>query len=100
MTTRGVLKPLLEQAILYGADSLLVECKDGFEEVFASRGEVGLGIASVRSSSHEAARLQAVLLRVVRRKRYALIADARYELRCIVYDSFGDDAYELEIRHV
>ena len=73
MTTRGVLKPLLEQAILYGADSLLVECKDGFEEVFASRGEVGLGIASVRSSSPEATRLRAVLLRLVGRKRYALI---------------------------
>ena len=98
MTTKRVLKALVEEAVRRGADSLVVEYKHGCEEVFASRGGVGMGIASFRSSSPEATRLRGALVRVARRHRHALIAGVRYEVRCTVYDSFGEDTYEVELR--
>jgi hypothetical protein len=96
----SILERLATEAVRLGADLLEVEYKDGYEEVFAAKGGVGHGIARFRSSSPEAVTLREELHRVAKRKRRMAVGGAQYELRGSVYESFGEDAFRVELRRL
>ncbi len=97
---KSVVQRLVAEAIRLGADALDVEYKDGYEEVFAMSGAVGYRIARLRSSSPEAASLRKELHGLTRRKRRVRVDDRDYELRGRAYDSFGEEAFHVELRRV
>ena len=96
----SVVERLAREAIRLGADALEVEYKNGHEQVFAVKGGMGYGIASLRSSGSEAASLRDELRAITRRKRRITVGDDEYELRGRVYESFGEDAFRVELRRV
>ena len=96
----SVVERLAAEAIRLGADFLAVEYKDGYEEVFAAQGSVGHGIARFRSSSPEAVTLREELQRIVKRKHRITVDGSQYELRGSVYESFGEDAFRVQLRRV
>lgn len=96
----SIVERLAGEAVRLGADLFEVEYKDGYEEVFAAKGKVGYGIARLRSSSPEALTLREELHRIAKRKRRIAVGAAQYELRASVYDSFGEDAFRVELRRV
>lgn len=96
----SVVERLATEAIRLGADFLDVEYKDGYEEVFAAQGGVGHGIARFRSSSPAAVTLREELHRIAKRKRRFAVGGSQYELRGNVYESFGEDAFRVQLRRV
>ncbi len=97
----SIVERLAVEAIGLGADELEVEYKDGCEWAFAAKAGLGFGIASYRSSSPEAGALRDELHRLTKRKRRIVVVDGlRYELRGHSYDSFGEEAYRVDLRRV
>ena len=96
----SVVERLAAEAIRLGADFLDVEYKDGYEEVFAAQGGVGHGIARFPSSSPEAVTLREELHRIAKQTRRIAVGGSQYELRGSVYDSFGEDAFQVRLRRV
>ncbi len=94
----AILEELAAQAIRLGADHLEVEYKDGCEEVFAMKSAFGWGIASIRSSSPEAKSLRNELYALAKKKQRVKIDERTYELRTRIFDSFGEDAFRVELR--
>ena len=96
----AILEPLLAKAIGLGADQLEVKYKDRCEEVFATKSGFGLGIASFRSSSPEAKSLRNDLYALAKKKQRVKIDEHTYELRARIDDSFGEDAFRVELRRL
>jgi hypothetical protein len=95
-----ILERLATEAIGLAANALEVEHKDGFEEVFASSGPLGFCIARFESSSQEAVRLREACDQLSRQKRprWISVDGLEYGLRCITFDSFGEEAFHLALR--
>lgn len=93
-----IVERLVAKAIALGADALQVEHKDRCEEVFAMKGPLGFGIASLRSSSPDAASLRKELHWLVSRKHRISVGGSEYELRCRIYESFLENAFWIELR--
>jgi hypothetical protein len=96
----SIVERLATQAIGLGADLLEVEYKDGHEQVLAAKAGVGNGIASFQSSSPEAAVLREELYGIAKKKRRIAVGGSQYELRGRIYESFGEDAFRVELRRV
>lgn len=96
----SMIERLVAEAIRRGADLLEVEYRDGFEDIIAAKGGVGHGLARFRSSSPEAIALREELYRIVRRKHRVTLDGSEYELRGSVCDSFGEDAFRVQLRRV
>ena len=97
----SIVERLAIEATGLGADVLEVEYKDGYERAFAAKAGMGFGIASFRSSSPEAGALRDELHRLAKRKRRIVVRDGlRYELRGCIYDSFGEEAFRVDLRRV
>lgn len=96
----SIIERLAAEAIRLGADFLEVEYKDGYEEVVAGQGGVGYGIARFRSSSSEAVTLREELHHIAKRKWRIAVGEFQYELRGKVYESFGEDAFRVQLRRV
>jgi len=88
------------EAIRLGADSLEVEYKDGHEQAYAVKDGIGYGIASLRSSTTQATSLRDELRGITRRSRRLTVGEYEYELRSHVYDSFGEDAFRVDLRRL
>ena len=97
---KNIVEQIAAEAIRLGVEELEVEYKDGYEEVFAVKGAVGFGIASLRSSSPQAASLRHELYGITKKKRRLTIGDSEYELRARIYDSFGEDAFRVQLRRL
>lgn len=97
---KSILEQLASEAIRLGADVLEVEYKEGYEEVFALKGGVGLQIGRLRSSSPEAASLRDELHDITRSKRRLTVSGREYELRSRIYVSFDEDAFRVDLRRV
>jgi hypothetical protein len=97
-----ILERLAAEAIRLRADALEVECKDGHQWVFAASGPLGFGIASFPSSSRDAKRLREECYHLAQQKRppHISVEGHDYELRCAIFDSFGEDAFRLTLRPV
>ena len=96
----GIIQRLAIEAVRFGADLVEVEYKDGYEEVFAIKGGVGHGIARFRGSSPEAATLREELYRIAKRKRQIAVSGVQYEMKGSVYESFGEEAFRVQLRRV
>ncbi len=96
----SVVDRLASEAIRRGADALEVEYKGGCEEVFAVKNGIGHGIARFPSSSPEAVSLRNEPHRLARRMRRMTVGGCEYEAAGPVYESFGEDAFRLELRRV
>ncbi len=95
-----IVDDVVTEAARLGADGVEVEYKDGYEQVFATKGSFGYGIARFRSSTPEALALRKQLYRLAKRRRRIAVDAFEYELRCHVFDSFGEDAFQVELRPV
>jgi hypothetical protein len=91
----NVLESLLKEAIRLGAGSIQVEYKDQREEVFAMNGGVGVGIATFRASSPEAAALREALYDLSEHEDSVWVGDVQYKLRCRVFEAFGEDSFDV-----
>jgi hypothetical protein len=96
----ALLEPLLAKAISLGAGELEIEYKGRCEEVFAMKSGFGLGIANFRSSSPEAQSLRNELYALAKKKQRVKIDEHTYELRARIFDSFGEDAFRVELRRL
>ena len=94
------LEQLAAEAIRLGADGLEVEYKDGYEAICAMKSAFGWGIASLRSSSPEAKSLRHELYALAKKKKRLKIDERTYELRAHIFDSFGEDAFRVELRRL
>jgi len=96
----STLEQLVAEAIRLGADALDVEYKDRHEEVAAMRGQFGVGIARFPSSSPEAEDLRHELYGIAKKRRRVRVGEVEYELRVRVRDSFGEDAFSVQLRRL
>jgi len=94
----SVLQRLAVETVRGGADCLEVEHRDGHEEVVAFRGALGQEIVRLPSSSPEAGSLREELRAMGVRNRYMTVEGQEYAVRCHVYESFGEEVYQLELR--
>jgi hypothetical protein len=95
----SVLERFAAQAIADGAKMLKIEYDEGYEEVYACHGDVGVSIGCrIPSSSEEAKSLRAELYAMGKHPRRIEVGGCTYELRCRTYDSFGEDAFEVKFR--
>jgi hypothetical protein len=97
---KSIVERLTAEAVRLGVDKLEIEYKDGHEEVVALVGSIGFGIARFRSSSREARSLRDELYGMTKKKRRVIIGDSEYDVRARVYESFGEDAFRVQLRAV
>lgn len=97
LSEEDLIESLVAKALELHADSLEIEYKDGREEVCAMRGCVGVGIASLDSSSKDAKALRQKIRKIGRKGMNLTIDGKTYGVRVAVYDSFGEEAYRIEI---
>ena len=97
-----VLEQLASEAIRLGFDMLEVEYKDGCEEVVALKGGLGFGIARFPSASLESTSLREELYQITkkRRRRRLTVENREYDLRGRMFESFGENAFRVELRCV
>ena len=93
-----ILEQLAAKAMSLGADEIEVEYKASYEEVLAVKSGLGLGIASLRRFGPQAKSLRNALYALTKKQQSVRIVDRTYELRARIYDSFGEDAFRVELR--
>ena len=93
----GILDSLVAKAIQQGADALEIEYNDGREEICAIKGNIGFGIASIESSSDDAATLRKQVAGIGKKGKIIAVHGAAYHLTVKKYDSFGETAFRVRI---
>ena len=93
----GILEGLVAEAICCSADMIEVEYDEGYEEVYIRKGNIGLG---TRFKGSEGDLLRKELYGLAKKKRRMGVDNVEYELRARVYDSFGEDAFQVQWRRV
>jgi hypothetical protein len=94
----SIVQELAVEAIRGGAAMIEVEYDEGYEEVYIRKDNLALGIGRFKSSSPEANFLRKELYDLVRKKQRIVIDKEEYELRARIYDSFGEDAFRVQLR--
>jgi hypothetical protein len=89
---------LADKTIELGGNEVFVVYNDGHVSGWALKGKVGLGIASLDSSSAEAREFRNRLYAMTKKGEIVTIQDKTYTLKAEVYDSFGEDAFRVTIR--
>lgn len=97
---KSIVERLAAEAVRLGVDELEIEYKDGYEEVVAPVGSIGFGIARFRSSGRQARSLREELYGMAKKKRRVIIGGSEYNVRARVYESFGENAFRLQLRRV
>jgi hypothetical protein len=93
----GILDSLVSKAVRQGADTLEIEYKDGREEICAMRGDIGYSIASIESSSDDAATLREQVSGIGKKGKIIAVHGASYRLTVKTYESFGETAFRVRI---
>jgi hypothetical protein len=93
-----LLEDLCRHALSIGAESIEVEYKDGREWVFARTGDIAVSVASFASSTSDAKELRENLYRVHKKPLRTVLSGYVYILKVKISDSFGEDAFAVEIR--
>jgi hypothetical protein len=96
----GIIKELAAEAIRCGADMIEVEYDEGYEEVYVRKDNFGLCKDRVEASSSQALLLRKEIYGLVKKKQRIPVDNVEYELRARVYDSFGEDAFQVQWRRV
>jgi hypothetical protein len=97
MVPNGILEGLAAEAIRCWADMIEVEYDEGYEEVYVRKDNIGLG---TRFKGSEGDLLRKKLYGLAKKKRRMVVDNVEYELRVRVYDSFGEDAFQVQWRRV
>jgi hypothetical protein len=92
-----LLEGLCGHALSLGAQSIGVEYKDSRECVFAYRGGTGIRIANYASSGADAKELRGNLSAAAKKPIRTVLGGQVCILRVRVFDSFGEDAFEVTI---
>ena len=92
-----LLERLSSHVLSFGAQSIQVEYKDHREWVFARKDGTSIEIANFASSSTQAKELRENLYAAAKKPVRAAIEGQVYLLRVRVFDSFGEDAFEVSI---
>ena len=92
-----LLEGLCGHASSLGAQSIRVEYKGGRERVFAYRGGTWVGIANYASSSADAKELRGNLAAAAKKPVRTVIDGQVCMLKVRVFDSLGEDAFEVTI---
>jgi hypothetical protein len=92
-----LLEGLCGHAMSFGAQSIRVEHKDGREWVFANKGGKGIRIANYASSSADEKELRGNLYAAAKKPVRTVIGGKVHILKVRVFDSFGEDAFEVSI---
>ena len=92
-----LLEGLCAHALSLGAQSIEVEYKDSREWVFANQGGMGIGIANYARSSADAKELRGNLYAAAKKPVRTAIGGQVYILKVRIFDSFGEDAFEVSI---
>jgi DNA-binding MarR family transcriptional regulator len=92
-----LLEGLSGHARSLGAQSITVEYKDRREWVFANLGATSIGIANYASSGAEAKELRRDLYAAAKKLVRTVIGGQVCILRVRVFESFGEDAFEVTI---
>jgi hypothetical protein len=95
-----IIKALAAEAIRCGADMIEVEYDEGYEEVYVRKDNVGLSIDRFEASSSQALFLQKELYGLVKKKQRITVNNVPYELHARIYDSFGEDAFQVRLSRV
>src|SRR5579864_4007275 len=93
----STLDGLASEAIRQGADSIEIEYKDGYEEVYFMKEGAGVGM-TLPSSSPEVRSLLKELHGISKRGRRVTVDGCVYDLRVRIWDSFGEDAFRVSFR--
>lgn len=93
----SVLLEFVARAVEVGADGLVVEYKDGHEQVYAFHGNIGYGIARLTSESPEAKQLREELWGLRRKRKRVHVSGVEHVLEVEVFDSFGENAFRVSI---
>ena len=93
-----LLDGLVAKAISCGADMIEVEYDEGYEEVCVRKDNFGLGIARFKGTEGNILRKE--LYGLAKKKRRMGVDNVEYELRARVYESFGEDAFQVQWRSV
>jgi len=97
----NIIDRLISEAIAAGGDAIEVEHKDGYEEVYPVKGDFGTSIGfALASSSQEAKSLRQALYRVAKKSLRLKVGGRDYEVRCRIYETFGEDAFRLEWKSI
>ena len=91
-----LLEGLSGHALSLGAQSIAVEYKDRREWVFANVGGTSIGIANYASSSADAKELRGDLYAAAKKPVRTVIGGQMCILKVRVFDSFGEDAFEID----
>src|SRR5437867_7662198 len=92
-----LLEGLCGHALSLGAQSIEVEYKDSREWVFAHEGGIGIGIANYASASADVKELRGSLYAAAKKPVRTVIGGQVCILKVRVFDSFGEDAFEVSI---
>lgn len=95
--TATLLEGLCGHALSIGAESIGVEHKDRSDRVFAYRGGTVVRIANYADSSADAKELRGNLSAAAKKPIRTVIGGQVYILHVRVYDSLGEDAFEVTI---
>lgn len=92
-----LLEGLCGHALKFGAQSIRVEHKDGRERVFANINGEAIRIANYASSSADARELRENLQAAAKKPVRAVMNGKLYILKPAIFDSFGEDAFEVTL---
>jgi hypothetical protein len=94
----SIVQEFAAEAIRCGADMIEVEYDEGYEEVYIRKDNLALGIDRIQASSSATAFLRKELYGLTKKKRRIVVENGEYELRARIYDSFGEDAFRVQLR--
>jgi len=92
-----LLEDLCQHALSIGAESIEIECQDHREFVYGRKGDTAVSFASFASSSSDAAELRDNLYRAHKKPLRTVLAGQVYLLKVRIANSFGKDAFAVEI---
>lgn len=92
------LAELLTRVVELGGDGLEIEYRNSYEEITAIKGDFGIGIGNIKSSSRQAAALRDELSSLCNRTKRIEVGGTAYKARVSTFDSFGETAYRIKIR--
>ena len=90
------LEGIIKKAIEIDAEIIVIEYRDGVEEISAHSGSVGVTIDTIKSNSKESESLFEEI-RKIKRKSRVMLGKQEYVLWISSYDNFGETAYEIKI---
>ena len=94
----GILARLVADAVRLGANEMEFEYKDGYDEVFAMKGAMGVGIANLDSSGEDDAALRDELWAIRKKGKTLSVDGTTYHVKATTYDSFNETAFRVRIR--